>query len=358
MAAGTRASASAVTTNVEVVTGMTSKPSVFSGNHGDDLIIWEMKMTAHLMEKGLDKCLDPIFETRLPMKENGPFNMAVAIEEEKKFKEAVDLNKKAMCQFMQAFSTMNLLSKVNLQKKADNQFLSGQAWKLWMELQGDFNPDGSIAETELELALSKLKLTNKKNPQKLMEDIASCEVKYGVPISNGKKISQLIRLGRKKYSTVITVTQMCKKAKEFLSLQNTLWTKCRSNGASKVEKKKARKRMKKKPLLQKLMTKQKRKLKVVEKQRMEKARRKRLGCVIIAESRDTSRKCVGRKILHKCLRNCKRRKKKRQERQLKKSIFYQTLMYVTTSVSSVLTLKLLMLMYLFQSHLLKMDSEM
>jgi hypothetical protein len=104
------------------------------------------------------------------------------------------------------------------------------------------------------------------------------------------------------------------------------------------------------------MTKQKRKLKVVEKQRIEKARRKRLEHVTIAESRDTSRKNVGRQILHKCLRNFDRGKQKRQERQLKKSIFYQTLMYGTTSVSSVLTLKLLM--YLLQSHLLKMDLEM
>jgi hypothetical protein len=98
MAAGTQASASVATTNIEVVTGTTSKPPVFSGNHGDDWTIWEMKMTAHHMEKGLDECLDPNFETRLPTKENGPFNMAV--EEEKKLKEAVDLNKKAVCQFI------------------------------------------------------------------------------------------------------------------------------------------------------------------------------------------------------------------------------------------------------------------
>jgi hypothetical protein len=168
-------------------------------------------MTAHLMEKGLDTCLDPNFETRLPAKENGPFNLAV--EDEKNFKEAVDL-KKAMCQFIQAFPAMNLLSKVDLQKKADKLFLSGRAWKLWMELQGDFNPDNSITETKLELVLSKLKLSNKKNPRKLMEEIASCEVKCGVPISNSKKIAQLIRLGGKKYGTVITVTQMYKKSRK------------------------------------------------------------------------------------------------------------------------------------------------
>ncbi len=40
-------------------------------------------------------------------------------EEEKKFKEAFDMNKKVMGQFIQALLTINLLNKVNLQKKAD-----------------------------------------------------------------------------------------------------------------------------------------------------------------------------------------------------------------------------------------------
>ena len=57
-------------------------------------------------------------------------------------------------------------------------------------------------------------MTNKKNPRKLLEEIASCEVKYGVPVSDGKKVAQLIRLGGKKYGTVIMVTQMCKKSEK------------------------------------------------------------------------------------------------------------------------------------------------
>ncbi len=48
----------------------------------------------HLV-RGLDACLDPTFETRLPNKENGPFDMTV--EDEKNQKEAVYMNKKAMC---------------------------------------------------------------------------------------------------------------------------------------------------------------------------------------------------------------------------------------------------------------------
>ncbi len=46
----------------------------------------------------------------------------MTIEDKKNQKEAVDMNKKAMCQFIQAFSAMSLLSKVYLQKKADKLF--------------------------------------------------------------------------------------------------------------------------------------------------------------------------------------------------------------------------------------------
>jgi len=77
MVVATRANASSTISNVEVVTGTTSKTPVFSGNHGDDWTIWEMKFLAHLMEIGLDTCLDPGFENRLPTKEIGPFDMTM-----------------------------------------------------------------------------------------------------------------------------------------------------------------------------------------------------------------------------------------------------------------------------------------
>ncbi len=49
-----------------------------------------------------------------------------------------------------------------------------------------------------------------------MEEIASWEVKYGVPVRDGKKAAQLIHLGGKIYGTVITVTQMCKKSEKVV----------------------------------------------------------------------------------------------------------------------------------------------
>ncbi len=81
----------ATTPNVEVVTTTSLKPPIFSGKHGNDWMIWEMKMTAHLMDKVLDKCLNPDFKNRLPVKEYGLFDLTT--DEEKKFKGAVDMNK-------------------------------------------------------------------------------------------------------------------------------------------------------------------------------------------------------------------------------------------------------------------------
>jgi hypothetical protein len=55
-----------------------------------------MKISAHLVEKGLNVCLDSEFKDRLLEKENGQFNLAVKVEEN--FKKAVDLNKKTIAE--------------------------------------------------------------------------------------------------------------------------------------------------------------------------------------------------------------------------------------------------------------------
>ncbi len=165
--------------------------------------MWEMKMTDHLMDKGLDVCLEQDFESKFPTKEIGPF--------ENNEKKAVELNKKAMGQFIQAFSSISLLNKVNLERRADKNFPSGKAWKMWKEMKDEYNPDDYIAEAELKLAMSKLKLTKKKNPRKIIEEIASCKVEFGIPVSDSKKIAQLIRLGGSEYGTIVSVTQMCKR---------------------------------------------------------------------------------------------------------------------------------------------------
>ena len=112
----TQTGAGTSTAAVEVVATTNTKAPVFSGKYGNDWTIWEMKMTAHLMDKGLDMCLEQEFDSKLPAKEIGPF--------ENNEKEAVEWNKKAMGQFIQAFSSISLLNKVNLERKANKNFPS------------------------------------------------------------------------------------------------------------------------------------------------------------------------------------------------------------------------------------------
>jgi len=62
MVVATRAKTGATISNVEVVTGATSKMPVFIGNHGDDWTIWEMKFSAHLMEKRIGRMFGSRFQ--------------------------------------------------------------------------------------------------------------------------------------------------------------------------------------------------------------------------------------------------------------------------------------------------------
>jgi hypothetical protein len=93
-----------------------------------------------------------------------------------------------------------------------------------------------MAEAELELALGRLKLSKKTNPRKLIKQIALCKVKFNVPVSDSKKIVQLIRPGGNTYGTVISVTQMCKKREEKTCMSkhivDEMWKQWRIKGGN------------------------------------------------------------------------------------------------------------------------------
>ena len=87
---------------------------------------------------------------------------------------------------------MSLLSKVNLQKKADKFFQSGRRWKLRMKVISIQTIP--ITETKLELALSKFKLANKKNPRKLMEEIASVRLNMESQLATARNLYTLAEI--------------------------------------------------------------------------------------------------------------------------------------------------------------------
>ncbi len=111
-----------------------------------------------------------------------------------------------------------------------------------------------------------------------MEEIASCEVTYGVPVSDGKEVAQLIRLGGKKYGTVTTVTQMCKKREKVTCtakhIVDEMWKQWRIEGGK--EKGKENADDEDETICRKLMRKTRVKEKVVRQKRTTKARRKKL----------------------------------------------------------------------------------
>ncbi len=115
---------------------------VFSDKYGGGWTFWEMKISPYLMEKGLDVYLDPEFKDRLPIKENGPFNLTIELE--KFFKEAVDLNKKTMGSVPSSVLNNEFSQQVQSAEKADKLFLSGRVWNLWQELQTKYNPNNSV----------------------------------------------------------------------------------------------------------------------------------------------------------------------------------------------------------------------
>ncbi len=154
-------------------------------------------------------------------------------------------------------------------------------------------------------------MTNKKNPQKLLEDIASCEVKNGVPISNGKKIAQLIRLGGKKYSTVIAVMQMCKKSKGVFCtpkhIVDKMWKQWRIEGV----KEKGKDEEEEETTLAKVDDKTKEKGKGSGKANDGKSKKKETRLCNHFGKKEHIKDSVGRKILHKCPRNFERRRQKK-----------------------------------------------
>ena len=75
---------------------------------------------AHLMNKGLDACLEPGFNNKLPAKE--------CSQRDEDEKAPVELKKKTMCQIIQAFTNISLLNKVNLERKTSRDFPSRKAW--------------------------------------------------------------------------------------------------------------------------------------------------------------------------------------------------------------------------------------
>jgi hypothetical protein len=72
----------------------------------------------------------------------------------------------------------------------------------------EYEPEDTMAEMEMEMALAKIKLGPKKDPNSLNDAMASIECRYSIEMTNSKKKAQVLRLGGVMNSSVIATTQM------------------------------------------------------------------------------------------------------------------------------------------------------
>ena len=75
-----------------------------------------------------------------------------------------------------AFTTVSLANKLNCEKRRDKaNWPTGKAHRVMTAIIKEFEPEDTMAEMEMERALSKLKLGPKKDPLDLLDEFASIE---------------------------------------------------------------------------------------------------------------------------------------------------------------------------------------
>ena len=200
------------TEKIEVkVNAASLKPTTFDGKKGDKYIMWKMKLEADQGMKGLFEAFSPDFDKELTAKEKQTLDLSN--EDEKKQSQAVKKNKKAMMQLALAFNSVALLNKINCEKRRDKDWPSGKAHRVMSALLKEFGPEDTMAELEMEEALRRMKLTSKKDPRDLLNELAAIECRYSLELTDSKKKAVVLRLGGQTYSSIIATTTMIHRMK-------------------------------------------------------------------------------------------------------------------------------------------------
>jgi hypothetical protein len=101
-------------------------------------------------------------------------------DEGKNWSNAVKKNKKEMMQFALSFTKVAQLNKLNCAGRINKDWSSGKAHEVMMKLVKEYKPNDTMAEMEMEKALSKLTLGKKKDPN----DLLKCNVSDRMPIQD------------------------------------------------------------------------------------------------------------------------------------------------------------------------------
>ena len=199
--------ATSVIKKVEVTNQNNLKPPRFHGKAGNTYLMWSMKFKADMVMKNLWEAFLSTFERKLPGSKDGPFDLNT--EDGKDHQKAVLKNQKAMMQFALSFTNVSLLNKINCKQQKDKaNWPTGKAHSLMTVILKEYEPKDTMAEMEMEMALAKMKLGPKKDPNSLNDAMASIKCRYLIEMTNSKKKAPVLRLGGVMYSSVIARTQM------------------------------------------------------------------------------------------------------------------------------------------------------
>jgi hypothetical protein len=131
-----------------------------------------MKYEADMVMKGLYKAFQPEFDAEHPTKDKMAFNLMDNAE--KKQHHAVKMNQKAMMQLALSFNNVLLLNKLNCEKRRDKtNWPTRKAHQVMLVIVKEYKSEDTMAEIEMERALAKLNLGSKKDPNELLNVIAS-----------------------------------------------------------------------------------------------------------------------------------------------------------------------------------------
>ncbi len=191
---------------VEVLNVGNSKSHQWDGKKGDSYLMWKIKFVAHLTMMGLKDCLTLEFASELPSKEKDTFDLTS--HKGKNWANAVKKNKKMMMQFVLSWIKVAGLNKLNCATRANKDWPSGKAHKVMMQLMKEYKPDDTMAEMEMEKALSKLSLSEKKDPNDLNDEQSAIKCRYKLELTKSKKKALIFRIGRAQYASIISMTQM------------------------------------------------------------------------------------------------------------------------------------------------------
>jgi hypothetical protein len=113
-----------------------------------------------------------------------------------------------MMQLALSFLNVSLLNKLNCKKKKDKTRPTGKVHHVMTALIKEYEPEDTMAKMKMEQALSKIKLGSKKDPNKLLNKLASIECTYSLELSKSKKKAQVLPWGGVQHSSIIATTSM------------------------------------------------------------------------------------------------------------------------------------------------------